>query len=533
MVLSTLQAWIDHQLVQEFMAMVSWLVIAVYYAALSTLAVFGLYRLSLWRSMRGSSTDAPCDRSATADATPSDEGLPEVVVQLPVYNERYVAERVVDAACALDYPRDRLHIQVLDDSTDDTCARLAEVVNRWRARGVRVDHLRRSQRIGFKAGALADGLQKSDADLVAIFDADFVPDADFLRRALVHFANPQVGMVQARWDYLNRDQSFLTRAQAVLLDAHFLVEQPGRAAANLWFNFNGTAGVWRRSAIESVGGWAHDTLTEDLDLSYRAQLAGWKFVYCSDLGVASELPTLMSALKSQQVRWATGGAQTLRKLLGLVLGRDRLRQRAHGLMHLVSPLGHLCLLAISLLYLPSLMIRQRLDFGGLLWLDQFLLLAGTGSFTWVFIDAVRRRQVATIRRIADLVGAMALGLGFAAANSRAVVAGLWSLGGVFHRTPKYADNPSPEVATDNNQTAPRLPRYRAANDHTWFYEAGLALYCSFALGVAVWMHWWSSIPFLGLFAGGYATVFIQTFETRLPPRQLPTSSYPATEYVLE
>jgi len=351
-----------------------------------------------------------------------------------------------------------------------------------------------------------------------------------LLHAVPHFSQPAVGMVQAQWDYLNRDQSVLTRAQAVLLDAHFLVEQPGRAAAGLWFNFNGTAGIWRRQAIDDAGGWMHDTLTEDLDLSYRAQLAGWKFVYCAELGVASELPTLMSGLKSQQARWATGGAQTMRKLWRSMMRHEQRqrRQRLHGWIHLVSPLGHLSLLTIALLYLPSLLVRQRLGLSGLFWLDQLLLVAGTGSFTWVFTDAVRRRGIFSAGRVTDLVAAMVLGLGLAVANSRAVITGLLAMGGDFHRTPKYAETLSV------NQWSVTTPRYRTAVDHTWFYEAAMAAYSVLALCMGVLMHWWSSLPFLAMFAVGYVVVFLQTFDARLPPRQLPTRApRPTNHYILE
>ncbi len=503
--------WIGSQL----WGYVVWGVLGSYYAALSFLVLLGLHRLYLWGGSRepvsGKST-VP-EPASVADARLSEVRLPEVLVQLPIYNERYVVERLLLAVCDLNYPRDKLIVQVLDDSTDDTPLRLLTLIGKLRMRGSRIEHLRRTNREGFKAGALAAGLASTEAPFVAVFDADFVPDPDFLLRTLPHFADPQVGLVQTRWDYLNRDHSLLTRSQAVLLDTHFLVEQPGRAQRGLWFNFNGTAGVWCRQAIEEAGGWHYDTLTEDLDLSYRAQLRGWKFVYRSDIGTPSELPIDIAALKSQQTRWSRGGAQTLRKLAGAVFSADEpIRQRLNATLHLASPLGHVALLTVALALPPTLLIRQRL-FGGMLTpIDTALLVAGTGSFIWTFLGGLHRRDAA--HRIAEVATAIGLGIGLAAVNARAVFTGLFRRGGEFHRTPKYANEA---------KNRPAAPKYRSIRDTTWIYEAGLTAYSLAGLALSVALGWWASIPFLALFAAGFGWVFVLALDERLPPRHAKTS----------
>ncbi len=247
------------------------------------------------------------------------ERWPSVTVQLPLYNERYVAERAIRALAALEYPQGLLEIQVLDDSSDDTSSLVAQVVRELRGRGIQIRHVRRRVRTGYKAGALADGLAEASGDLVAIFDADFVPNPDFLQRVVGEFQQPDVGLVQARWSHINEKHSLLTRTQALQLDAHFTLEHGVRAAKGFFFNFNGTAGVWRKQAIHDAGGWQADTLTEDLDLSYRAQLCGWRFVYRDDVAVPAELPVEIAGYRQQQQRWAQGGAQSARKLLPTIL----------------------------------------------------------------------------------------------------------------------------------------------------------------------------------------------------------------------
>lgn len=287
--------------------------------------------------------------------------LPRVTVQLPVYNELYVVERLIDSVIALHYPKEKLEIQVLDDSTDESVALIAQKVRLYQQEGFDVKHIRRPVRKGFKAGALAYGLDSAQGEFIAIFDADFVPEPDFLLKTVPHFANPKIGIVQTRWTHLNEDYSLLTQLQAFGLNAHFFIEQGGRNAADFFMNFNGTAGVWRKATIVDAGGWSFDTLTEDLDLSYRAQLKGWQFVYREDIGSPAELPVAMNALKSQQYRWMKGAAECARNLLGRVLRSPKVSVvvKLHAFFHLFSSSTFVLVLALAVLSVPVLYIRSR------------------------------------------------------------------------------------------------------------------------------------------------------------------------------
>lgn len=287
---------------------------------------------------------------------------PKVTIQLPLYNERYVVERLIDCIAKIDYPREQLQIQVLDDSTDETTALVEAKIKALKATSLQIELVRRPERKGFKAGALAYGLQSATGEFVAIFDADFLPNPDFLKNTIPHFQEENVGVVQTRWGHINEEQSLLTRLQAFALDAHFSVEQKGRNLAEHFINFNGTAGVWRRATIDDAGGWQADTLTEDLDLSYRAQLKKWKFVYREDLITPAELPVAMSALKSQQFRWTKGAAECARKNLGKVL-KDKevgLSHKFHAVFHLLNSFIFISILSMSLLSIPVVFIKANL-----------------------------------------------------------------------------------------------------------------------------------------------------------------------------
>ncbi len=368
--------------------------------------------------------------------------LPAVTVQLPIYNEPAVAERVIDTVCSLDYPADRLQVQVLDDSTDGTAAATLARVRYWQARGVRIEHHARTSREGFKAGALAAALPRATGELIAIFDADFVPPAHFLRRTVHHFTDPGVGMVQARWTYLNREDSLLTRAQAVFLDGHFVVEHTARNRGGAWMNFNGTAGTWRRAAIETAGGWHGDTLTEDVDLSYRAQLAGWRFVYLPTLTCPGELPPEPNAFKTQQHRWSKGSLQVARKLLPTILRSDEsLRVKVEACFHLLGPLVNLFITLLVLLFYPVIALQA----GGLgvdgTWLaiplGVGLLGLGVASaitFYTVSQTAQRRSVGGTLVQAPVLI---ALGVAVALSNTIACIEALARHRSAFVRTPKY------------------------------------------------------------------------------------------------
>src|SRR5713226_4750 len=382
-------------------------------------------------------------RSARAAPPPPDPPVwPLVTVQLPLYNERYVAKRLLEATGALDYPADRLEIQVLDDSTDDTVAIVAETAERLRARGLNIVHLRRAERTGFKAGALAFGLGATRSEFVAIFDADFVPPPDFLRRTIPRFADERVAVVQTRWGHLNRDFSFLTMAQSLGTDGHFGVEQTARYRSHLLLNFNGTAGIWRRAAIEDAGGWAHDTLTEDLDLSYRAQLRQWRILYLPDLVCPAELPVVISGFKSQQRRWAKGSIQTALKLLPQVLGsRLSLWAKYQAFVHLTYYMIHPLMLAVVLLSIPALEIGALAQSATTLGLASVVFgLASVGP-ACMLVYAQMVLPESDWRRALKLPSIMVIGVGVAWSTSLAVLSAFWGRDLRFVRTPKFGIGP--------------------------------------------------------------------------------------------
>ena len=469
---------------------IRWPLLAVYFFILVMLAVYGMHRwhlLWLYRRHRGD-VHLPPRRFA-------DTELPTLTVQLPMYNERYVAERLIDAACAIDYPRDRLEIQVLDDSTDETAKIARDAVERWRARGIDVRYLHRTDRSGYKAGALAAGMRSARGELVAVFDADFVPAADFARRLVDPFSDPTVGMVQARWGHLNRDHSALTRVQAMFLDGHFVIEHTARNRSGRFFNFNGTAGIWRRTCIEDAGGWQHDTLTEDLDLSYRAQLRGWTFVYLPDHVAPAELPEEMSAFKSQQHRWAKGSIQTARKLLPTILrsGLPR-RVKLEATFHLTANAGYLLMVALALLVGPAVWLRRDISPWLLAAVDLPLFTLSSVSVAAFYLAAHRAaldRARGPLRWIPFL---MAVGIGLSINNARAVVEALRGKVSEFRRTPKYA-------LTRGGSLATRSYRGRVNRD-TWI-ELALALYFGAVVVLAALTGLWAALPFLALFLGGY------------------------------
>ena len=455
----------------------------VYTGALVVLCVYGLHRLAhLSRLVRGK-------RWRGAELV--DE--PHVLVQIPLYNERSVAARVIAAVANLDWPRGRLHIQVLDDSTDDTVWVVEQEVTRLRAQGVQIEVLRRTAREGFKAGALAAGLAASDAPFVAIFDADFMPRPDFLRRCLGAFNDPGVGLVQARWQHENRDESFFTRAQATLLDGHFVIEHQARYGVGLCFNFNGTAGVWRRAAILDAGGWSGATLTEDLDLSYRSQMAGWRFVYAWDVTVPAELPVDMAAFLAQQARWARGSVQVLRKLGPALIKSDLPRaNKLEAFAHLLGNAGQPALLALCL-SLPFVAQLRAAWLGPLQWVA-----LGLCTISVILFYETSQRLVGRPlhKRVPDVLAAMALGIGLCVRQTRAVGLGLGAARGVFERTPKRgAEEHSP---------------YRARCVGAGWLELGLASLYLWTAARALLAGSFGVLPFLMLFVWGFSWVGLRT-----------------------
>jgi cellulose synthase/poly-beta-1,6-N-acetylglucosamine synthase-like glycosyltransferase len=407
-------------------------ILAAYFFVLSILAFYGWHRYLLVYWYKRYADHVPGPRPPLAP-------LPMVTIQLPIYNEMYVVDRLVDAVCRLDYPRELLEIQVLDDSTDETRDVAALAVRRWQLQGFNIAHLHRTDRTGFKAGALAAGMQVATAPFVAIFDADFVPPADFLHRALPQFWDPAVGLVQARWGHINADYSTLTRIQSILLDGHFVLEHGSRNRAGCFFNFNGTAGIWRREAIADAGGWQHDTLTEDLDLSYRAQLRGWRFVFMEDVVTPAELPVEMNSFKSQQHRWAKGSVQTCMKLLPQVLNADLpLRVKAEAFFHLTANFNYLLMIVLCILMFPSMYVRYNMGWSEMILIDVPLFFAATFSVINFYGFCLKQTYPDDWKRRArDLPLLMAVGIGLSINNTRAVIEALLGRQTEFIRTPKH------------------------------------------------------------------------------------------------
>lgn len=419
---------------------------------------------------------------------------PRVTVQLPIYNERYVVERLIDAVAALDYPWDRLQIQVLDDSTDETTAIAQERAAYHRQRGVDIAVIHRTERAGFKAGALAHGLNTATGEFIAVFDADFVPDPDFLRQTVPHFpAQPDLGLIQTRWGHINGDYSLLTRAQTLALDGHFVVEQTARQRAGLFMNFNGTAGIWRRACIEDSGGWQGDTLSEDLDLSYRAQLRGWRFLFLPDMVSPAEVPPHVAAFKRQQFRWAKGSIQCLRKLGWAVLtAREPLFKRVQGLIHLSSYLVHPLMLVLLITSLPLML------WGGMPSLPlAYLSLASAGP-PLLYAVAQRALYADWRRRWAVFPVLALLGTGVALNNTQAVIEALMGYGQSFRRTPKFRLEARSDHWRDKEYALPL----------SWLTlgEAVLALYASFTVIVACLRGHAYAVPFLLLYVAGFGYV---------------------------
>ncbi len=460
-----------------------------YFFVLLVLSTYGLHRAHLvllcWRHRR------QLERVAEhAGVYVADRDLPMVTIQLPIFNESTVVARLLESVAQMDYPREKLHIQVLDDSTDETRAIARAHVELLKKRGHSAEYVHRVDRVGYKAGALDNGLKTAKGELVAIFDADFVPRGDFCRAIVGHFRDPKVAMVQARWAHLNRDASILTRIQALMLDGHHLVENRARSGGGLLFNFSGTGGMWRKAAIADAGGWQHDTLTEDLDLSYRAQLSGWRFIYRPDVVSPAELPEEIAALRAQQFRWAKGTVQTARKLLRRVLAKESglsVGQRIEAFFHLTPHFTYPLMVVLSLLLLPVLLLVDASDWKTMLLFDLPMCMApmsSLASFYMVAESAQGRSRLGAIKLLPALV---ALGAGLAPHLTTAVDAGLTTGGGEFVRTPKAGNSRG---------------RYHARTPMPWAELALGGVSASSVVLSVVNGHWFVT-PFVGLFTAGY------------------------------
>lgn len=477
-----------------------WTILILYFAILAVLAVYGGYRvkqvIDFWRYRKF----VPQPKGAFGEAA-----LPVITVQLPLFNEMYVVERLVKAITEFDYPRERLQIQVLDDSTDETVKLAEATVNKYKQLGFDIDYVHRSDRTGFKAGALENGMKTAKGELLAIFDADFVPKPDCLRKLVDYFTDPMVGCAQMRWSHINGDYNLLTRLQTIMLDGHFVVEQTTRNRTGGFFNFNGTAGIWRRKAIAASGGWQHDTLTEDTDLSFRAQLMGWKFVYLLDEEAPAEIPVEINAFKAQQRRWAKGVMQVGLKLYPRIWrARLPLRVRLEMFFRLTGNISYPLMIVASFLQFPLLLVRYNQPFYHLMILDLPLLFFSSVSVFLFYGTAVWYLDKKRTPRLLHLPLVMGLGIGLAFSNARAVLEALLGIKSDFVRTPKY------QVEKNQDETWKRK-KYKRKRGLLPLLELGFSFYFLLAILYAMHMRMWGTVPFLLLFFFGFGYMGVMSF----------------------
>lgn len=481
--------------------MVEVALIVAYGLLLSFILLYSFVQLNLSLAYRKKEEcqDAPCIEDAH---------WPKVTIQLPVFNELYVVERLIDKVAELDYPSEKLEIQVLDDGNDESVQVAAKRIAHWKAKGIDISHVRREERVGYKAGALAYGLKIAKGDYTAIFDADFLPEKDFLKRTMPHFqANDRIGVVQTRWEHINLNYSTLTRLQAFGLDAHFTVEQSGRNKQGHFINFNGTAGVWRNACIDDAGGWQHDTITEDLDLSYRAQLKGWKFKYLENVGSPAELPAEMNALKNQQFRWTKGAAECAVKNLPKVLKKRGigLSTKVHAIFHLMNSAVFLCILGAAMLSLPILLVKVNSEE-----YDLWFNLAGVFLFSFVVLaffywTSSRHRGDSFLSFIKDFPLFLSVSMGLSLHNSIAVLEGYFGRKTPFVRTPKFA------IADHDGSFVDKKYRALKANPLT-LVEAGLAIYFMGASLVGIYFMEFGLLPFHLMLSVGFGYVAWYSFK---------------------
>jgi cellulose synthase/poly-beta-1,6-N-acetylglucosamine synthase-like glycosyltransferase len=473
------------------LAWFDWAMLIPYFSVLGILSIYGVHRYEIIR------TYFKHRKNANKQALARFEKLPPVTLQLPIYNERYVVERLIDEAVKIEYPRELLQIQVLDDSTDDTAPFAQALVERYCALGYPIEYHHRAHRHGYKAGALQEGLQTATGEFVAVFDADFCPPADFLLRTVHYFTDPEVGVVQTRWSYFNRDYSFLTEVEAMLLDGHFILEHGARSRAGHFFNFNGTAGILRKAMIADAGGWQHDTLTEDTDLSYRAQLKGWRFIYLPGLDCPSELPVEMHGFQVQQSRWAKGLTQVARKLLPAIFRAPiPLRMKIEAFLHLTPNISYPLMIVVSALLLPVMIVRFYMGPFQMLYVDLPLIVASFWSISLFYVVAHRELYPRHWKRsILLLPMLIAVGVGLTIVNTRAVLEALLGVHTAFARTPKYA--------VDGGPINLEVKKYRRRSGWLPYAEILVGVYFVSMVMFAIQTYNYFAIPFLALFVFGY------------------------------
>ncbi|HMG02579.1 MAG TPA: cellulose synthase family protein [Edaphobacter sp.] len=497
--------WKSHYLDQTFKGLYrwnafdTWLLIP-YFIVMVILAFYGVHRYQLvWLYYKNRKNASKWDEPPAR--WPEGE-LPFVTIQLPIFNEQFVIDRLIDACCRLNYPRDRFEIQVLDDSTDETTVVAQQIVERYAIGFAGMDpqpitYIHRTNRYGFKAGALDNGLKTARGEFVAIFDADFVPPPQWVMQVIHHFAESKIGMVQTRWTHLNRDYSFLTQVEAILLDGHFVLEHGGRSRAGVFFNFNGTAGMWRLETIGNAGGWQHDTLTEDTDLSYRAQMNGWQFKYLQDVECPAELPIEMTAFKTQQARWAKGLIQTGKKILPRVLKSDMpWHTKLEAWYHLTANISYPLMIVLSVLLMPAMIIRSWQGLLQMLLIDLPLFMASTMSISSFYLVSQKELFPKSWgKTFLYLPFLMALGVGLTITNAKAVLEALFGIKSAFARTPKYRVNKKGEKS--------QARKYRKRLGIIPWIELAIGCYFAATVWYAITTENYFTIPFLVLFVFGY------------------------------
>ncbi len=469
-----------------------------YFISLTILFIFGLHGFIMiyyYNKYKNVKYTPKKDFSPTATVT----------IQLPLYNELYVVERLINAVCEIDYPKDKMEIQVLDDSTDETVQITAKVVEEKRKAGFDIIHVRRDSREGFKAGALKEGMKTAKGEYIAIFDADFIPQKEFLKKTLAFFNDDKVGMVQTRWEHINGDYSILTRAQALALDGHFVIEQTVRNKAGFFINFNGTGGVWRRSCIEDAGNWDGDTLTEDLDLSYRAQLNGWKFIYLKDFTSPAELPSEINALKSQQFRWTKGAIETAKKILPLVWkSKIPLRVKIQSTFHLTNNIVFPFILLAAILNVPLIFIKNSGPHHAYFAMMSIFVLAFIGSFLF-YLYSQKDIRTDWRKKIVLFPLFMAGSMGFAVNNSRAVFEGLMNRKSEFVRTPKFKVVDGKDSWIGKKYTNRKL-------GFSVYVELIMAIYCLIGVASSIYFAEIAALPFQILFFLGFSFVSLTSIK---------------------
>lgn len=474
------------------------IVLVGYFLSLTILFVFGLHGFIMLYYHKKYRNNNPIPK-------PKIDENAVVTIQLPLYNELYVAERLINATCEIEYPKDKLEIQVLDDSTDETTEIVAKIVKQKQEEGFDIKHIRRGTREGFKAGALKYGLERAKGEFIAIFDADFIPHKEFLKRTLSFFTDEKVGLVQTRWEHLNGDYSILTKAQALALDGHFVIEQTVRNKAGFFINFNGTGGIWRKTCIEDAGNWHADTLTEDLDLSYRAQLKGWRFVFLKDFTSPAELPSEINALKSQQFRWTKGAVETAKKILPLVWKSNiPLRVKLQSTFHLTNNLVFPFILLAAILNVPLIFIKNSGSHEAYFAIMSIFVLAFISSFLF-YMYAQKDIRTDWRKKIVLFPLFMAGSMGFAVNNSRAVIEGLLNRKSEFVRTPKF------RLESEKDSWMGKKYLTRKVG-FSVIVEALLAVYCLIGVISSIYFMELAAIPFQLLFFLGFAFVSITSIK---------------------